>query len=102
MSRSKTFVGLTKEAKEFISSFKEGKVRKYADGLGDEKFPLRNWKTSDGAIYEVVQEEPLSSGPVIFTCLSLPANKERYYTFMWEQDEKLKNEWDEQSGKFNF
>jgi len=61
--------------------FTEEKMETIADGrytlgmFGEEE-PLRTYKLKDGrTAMEVVQAEPWSSGPVIFTCLEVDGER---------------------------
>jgi len=90
--RCTQFVGLTDEARDFLDKNVSmvgshpcphcGKMTeeiaekvddgRFTVGMFDEEIPLSTFRLRDGRIAkEVVQAEPWSSGPVIFTCLEV-------------------------------
>lgn len=71
MSRSTQYIGLTKKAQEFVSNLKPIQENNFTTGMFDEEIPLGSWEHPEkGIVREVVQMEPWSSGPMIFTCLA--------------------------------
>jgi hypothetical protein len=90
--RCTQFVGLTGEARDFLDGnvnmvdsrpcphcgkMTETEMEKidegrFTVGMFDEEIPLSTYRLKDGRIArEVVQADPWSSGPVIFTCLEV-------------------------------
>ena len=116
MSRSTQFIGLTKEAEEYIKNLKELPSDSYTIGMFEEKFALRKWKMPgtfkskdrpDACIREIVQASPWSSGPMIFTCLALffgnhlPRDSETGTPILqWIEDPRVEHEFDQEKGKF--
>lgn len=104
MSRSTQFIGLNKKAEDFVSYLQElGDTRNFTTGMLDEKIMLGSWKYGEYEIYEKVQIVPWSSGPMIFTCLSIKAsNGTRTDCFEWIHDPQLKDhgiEYDKETGR---
>lgn len=72
MSRSTQFIGLTDDARAFVGGLEA--IGRYvgAHGMFGEDIELGQWRDADGNRYrEVVQADPWSSGPCIFTCLEM-------------------------------
>lgn len=70
MSRSTSFIGLTRDAAEWVKQLIEMPNDHHTRGMFDEVVPLRTWRDVDGKYYyEVVQADPWASGPLIFTCI---------------------------------
>ncbi len=96
--RTTQFVGLTKDAKEFLKGADDiSSPNNFTTGMFDEKIQLGNW-IKDGVFYsEVVQSEIWSSGPVILTHLAItypnvePKGTISGYAFSWVLNPKLKD-----------
>jgi len=72
MSRSTQFIGLTDDARAFVGGLEA--IGRYvgAHGMFGEDIELGQWRDADGNRYrEVVQADPWSSGPCIFTCVEM-------------------------------
>lgn len=74
MSRETQYVGLTKEAEEFVREYCQPVILAYehcTTGICGEKIPLGTWKLrkNNSLVLEVVQISHWSSGPMLFTCL---------------------------------
>jgi hypothetical protein len=73
--RSTQYIGLTRSAMDFIADYQRViKSENCTHGMFDEVVALGEWVSKhDGTkfwkIKEIVQFEPWSSGPMIFTCL---------------------------------
>jgi len=105
MSRETQFIGLTRAAEEFVSTLSTRKSDHHAVGMFDEEIPLRKWEMhpvfkerwpnydSDrptACIREIVQCQPWSSGPMIFTCLEIDwGNGAQSTCFQWVDDPSL-------------
>jgi len=117
MSRSTQFIGLNKCAQRFIMECaidNENNRRMYStvEGMFEEKNPLYCWKIKfhpedekEYTVEEVVQAEPWSSGPMIFTCLEVifddQAGKDgRYRICEWRCNPLVKGEVDYECGEF--
>lgn len=70
MSRSTQFIGLTDDAKNFVS--KLDKIESYNSTIGmfGEEIPLGMWRSENCTYKEVVVATPWSSGPMIFTAVA--------------------------------
>ena len=99
MGRSTQFIGLSKEARDFLNENVEkigsspcphcGKnttevmneldSNEFAVGMFNEEIPLNRWKLKNGCVVqETVQTEIWSSGPMIYTCLQNEQTKELF------------------------
>ncbi len=78
MSRTTQFVGLTTAASSFTDTLEALDRYVGAQGMFGEDIELGRWRDPYGNSYtEVVQDDPWSSGPCIFTCLEMRwANKD--------------------------
>jgi hypothetical protein len=78
MSRSTQFIGLTQRAEkwlEYHGAFRDNVVpATECTGMFGEDLPMGVWglvyRGKAVSVREVVQDEPWSSGPMIFTCLA--------------------------------
>ena len=116
MSRSTQFIGLTEEATKYVKDLKTLPSSSHTMGMFDEKLRLRKWempkefKSSErpnACIREIVQAEPWSSGPMIFTCLALffdnyiPREDDLGIPILqWIEDPRVKNGVDYNNGRF--
>jgi|6_EtaG_2_1085325.scaffolds.fasta_scaffold272656_2 hypothetical protein len=114
MSRSTQFIGLTNEAAEYVKNLKELPSDTFTHGMFDEKIELRKWEIPkefmsserpNACIREVVQASPWSSGPMIFTCLTLHFGNcipehNGMNILQWVDDPRVKGEVDQENGKF--
>lgn len=125
MSRETQYIGLTPKAEEFVKDLK--KVENSGNctsGMFGERVELGEWWDEQRKVYvrEVVQAEPWSSGPMIFTTLAFALEKAEceihesedgtdwHFTnskeleFLeglgWEEDSSVKGEVDYENGKF--
>jgi len=99
MSRETQFIGLTRTAEEFVKDLKQLSSDSHAIGMFDEEIPLRRWemhpvfKGEDhpvACIREIVQCQPWSSGPMIFTCLEIDwGNGAESICYEWVNDPLL-------------
>jgi len=114
MSRQTQYIGLTHRATEFVSKLtRVENSTNHTTGMCDEEVPLGEWtytqKIPTGwdneeetfrvnyyRVKEVVQEEPWSGGPMIFTCLEftpIQEGKSRtdciYRGFEWTENPSL-------------
>jgi hypothetical protein len=99
MSRDTQFIGLTRAAEDFVKDLKELPSDSHAIGMFDEEIPLRRWEMHpvferwdrpSACIREIVQCQPWSSGPMIFTCLDLDwGNGASSGCFEWVSDPTL-------------
>ena len=91
MARSTQYIGLTKEAQEFVDGLvKLDHIENHTIGMFEEKVPLGAWvdpKTGLGYLEEV-QARPWSGGPMIFTYLVDVQNDT--HMFKWVEDEKAR------------
>lgn len=72
MGRTTQFVGLTASAAAFTETLEATGRYVGAHGMFGEDIELGQWRDADGNTYrEVVQADPWSSGPCIFTCLEM-------------------------------
>lgn len=106
--RTTQFIGLNALAREYTrnhlflcQNYKtlEG-LDNYTYGMFNEIIPLSVWEHIDGSIYkEVVQVEPWSSGPMIFTCLM---DEDGNTLFQWILDPELRgrSEVDYEHGRY--
>lgn len=94
MSRQTNFIGLTDRAEEFVKTLEMIEDSEhYTAGMFDEKVQLRKWLNTDGSILEeVVQAEPWSSGPCIFTCLQYEGNETGTHQMIGKQSHR----WDQE------
>jgi len=113
MSRSTQFIGLTKEATKYVKSLESLASDTKTLGMFNEKITLGKWKLPkefssdrpDACIREIVQATPWSSGPMIFTCLSIffgnctPKDK-GISILQWIEDPRVKGEFDQENGRF--
>lgn len=84
MSRSTQFVGLPEEAHEYVRYLRRYPIKRSCFGMFGESISLGSWIDKDGSVLqEVVQAEPWSSGPVIFT--QLMKNHHRFISWTEEQ-----------------
>lgn len=97
MSRSTSYIGLTKEAQEFLNKNAKTQTKTYNNGYGVCKvvqpisiqigkcgmfneYPLSKYELKDNTwAEEFIQAEPWSSGPIVFIGLRT-ANKEFLHT----------------------
>jgi len=127
MSRSTQYIGLTDRAHRFLKehdSMMSCSENRCTKGMFEEDIPLGTWritlrKTSPTLgepadqqhfiVREVVQAEPWSSGPMIFTCLEFDFGQgdEDFRTriFQWIEDptlweEEYPREFDSETGRF--
>ena len=120
MSRSTQFIGLNKCAQRFImecaiDNENNRKTWSEVEGMFDEPYPLTSWICklhSDAAaedktylVREVVQAEPSSSGPMIFTCLEVVFDEQAggngtYRICEWRNNPLVKGEVDYECGEF--
>jgi hypothetical protein len=131
MSRSTQFIGLTPKALEFVSGLEIiENSDNFTTGMFEEEIHLGEWKYKEGYLREVIQAEPWSSGPMIFTTLRFFLEKAEkvkvigeYYGeifpfvrlkeieivmspsdlelgFDWKQDENVKGEVDYENGLY--
>lgn len=109
MSRTTQYIGLTREAMNYLADYKRVKnSTNITKGMFDEDVSLGEWVSRhDGAkfwkIKEIVQMEPWSSGPMIFTCLVgfFYNDKECVHpiSFLgWVEDPRINNEFDREKG----
>ena len=101
MSRSTQFIGLTDKANAFVSKMVIIENTEHAEGMFDEKIPLASYLDvgAKKIYYEVVQCEPWSSGPMIFTCLQEPRSSKQL--FKWEKSKTpIQNEFNRKTGKY--
>lgn len=77
MSRSTQEIGLTAEAKKMTEQWGRVKNSKnWTGGMFGEEVWLGEWRREDGSfVREIVQADPWSSGPMIFTCLAVYKTK---------------------------
>lgn len=80
MGRTTQFVGLTTAASAFAETLEATDRYVGAHGMFGEDIELGRWRDADGNSYtEVVQADPWSSGPCIFTCIEMRwANEDRF------------------------
>ena len=72
MSRTTQFIGLTFAGLSFTDTLESLDRYIGAHGMFGEEIELGQWRDVDGNAYrEVVQADPWSSGPCIFTCLDV-------------------------------
>ncbi len=118
--RTTQFIGLTKRAQEFLAKncILVENSENITTGMFDEPIPLGTWqhRKTEKIYYEVVQAEPWSSGPMIFTALRKGdkdflgfeegnfldncMNNNSKLLFTWREDKNVKNEIDFENGKF--
>jgi len=115
MSRSTQYIGLTRSAMNYLADYQRVKdSNNITKGMFDEDVPLGEWvDTSHYAgvkgvekfwkIKEVVQFEPWSSGPMIFTRLAGYFHndlecKNPIYILGWVEDPRIINEYDVEKG----
>lgn len=98
MGRSTQFIGLNCAGQKFITNLISIEdVSNFTFGMFGEEIPLGVWRDKEGKIWtEFVQDTPWSSGPMIFTALK--SGKE--IVCLWELDEKLDKEFDQEKGKY--
>ena len=108
MSRSTTFVGLTKKAKEYTNKLLSVPSKNVSYGMFDEEIPLMSWLDGDVLVEEVEQCVPWSSGPMIFTHLKVSTYEGGYgFIHSWVFDPSLDpyaihGEYNETEGTFIF
>lgn len=85
------FIGMTKDAENFVSRFNQVEKRK------EDNIVLKSWKTADGLIREVVQSTEKNK---IFTRLEVPEEDNVYYVFEWKKD-NIDKPYDKQLGVYN-
>lgn len=111
--RTTQFIGLTKEAEDFVKDLKSLPSDRKTFGMFGEDIPLRKWEihpclqgmnTSEETIQcirEVVQASPWSSGPMIFSCLEIDFGAEcNCRIFEWSHNPLIDNEVDKEKGQF--
>jgi hypothetical protein len=71
MSRSTQYIGLTKKAERMTEQWdRVDNSENWMGGMFGEEVSLGEWRRPDGkCVREVVQADPWSGGPMIFTCL---------------------------------
>lgn len=97
--RTTQYIGLHHGATKYLvnNGFKPIPTDNQTTGMFGEPVPLGEWNNEQGAhIREVVQAEPWSSGPMIFTCLQ----RDGQQLCKWEEDENISNEFSYEDGKF--
>jgi hypothetical protein len=96
--RTTQWIGLTANAKVFVGNLEILESDTYAIGMFEEEIPLKKWVTPQGKIVrEVVQTAPWSSGPMIFTYLTIDGEKK----YQWIEDISMKGrEYDYETGLF--
>jgi len=109
MSRTTQFIGLTNDASKYVSELKQLNSDTYTTGMFGEKISLGKWCAPKKlqqlyhniCIREIVQAEPWSSGPMIFTCLELDFDDGVKNQFLqWIKDPQVSNEIDLKEGRF--
>jgi hypothetical protein len=95
--RTTQFIGLTAAGEAFVKDLRQLPSDTVTSGMFEEEIPLRRWEIHPllanedrrgQCIREIVQMEPWSSGPMIFTCLEID--------WGWHEDSQL-----EESGEGN-
>jgi hypothetical protein len=82
--RTTQYIGLNALALEFVATLEKLDIKHFTTGMFEEEVPLGVWKDTDGTIYkEVVQIEPWSSGPMIFTCVEVYGVKPKMWLHQW-------------------
>lgn len=73
MSRSTQYIGLTEKAEKMTEQWdKVDDSENWMGGMFGEEVSLGEWRRPDGKyVREVLQADPWSGGPMIFTCLSV-------------------------------
>jgi hypothetical protein len=113
MSRSTQYIGLNKYAKEFVKQAIKVEQYEMTTGICDEPvygniyyFPVPEGPNKSYYFKETVQCTPWSSGPMIFTNLTMYLEKEsgQVYEsknyFNWMLDPTVENEFDYDTGRF--
>lgn len=109
MSRTTQFIGLTNDASQYVANLRQLESDTHTTGMFDEEIPLRKWDAPeefqhpdrDACVREVVQAEPWSSGPMIFTCLELDfGNGGKGEFLQWIEDPNVRGEVDQERGRF--
>lgn len=111
--RTTQFIGLTREAEDFVKDLKSLPSDRKTFGMFGEEIPLRKWElhsclqgmnTSEEVpqcIREIEQANPWSSGPMIFTCLQIDfGDKATQLIFEWIENPLIENEADKEKGQF--
>ena len=94
MSRSTQYIGLTADAHAFVRELEEERIV-IAEGMFNEEVWGGVW---DGRYKEVVQCDPWSGGPMIFTCLYDCDMGEVLYSWTYNFD--LDKEFDQVAGTY--
>lgn len=104
--RCDQYIGLTKEAREWVKrNFDKNQISYY--DMAEQAFdpePLQGYLIQDDeSIYkEVVQCSPWSSGPMYFTCIGAFNKKNELigYMFQWKENPNMTDEYDMEKGEF--
>ena len=110
MSRSTQWIGLTRLGWAFVKDLKTLPSDKNIEGMFEETIPLGKWEgptlyNKNTVIREVVQASPWSSGPMIFTSLTIEYYQDDKVVttancFQWIEDPTLTTEFDYKTGRF--
>jgi len=111
MSRSTQYIGLTADGSSFVSNAISSKRFKLTEGMFGEdidgfEYTLKSPDNPNQTLIarEEVQDEPWSSGPMIFTHLKLTSmsedgsEKDLGYMFSWVRDSTTDGEVDYEKG----
>lgn len=102
MSRSTQYIGLNGNSVKLVNDMLL--TKKYngrsTPGMFGEEVPLADYEAADGTLVflEIVQAEPWSSGPMIFTCLLSEEGVNRVHE--WVEDNSVDGEVDYANGKY--
>ena len=94
--RQTQFIGLTKDAQDYLKDAIELPTEYYVYGMFEEKIPLGIWKKDGYELLEQVQFIPWSGGPMIFTHLKAmfikpyDMNVDCGHFFSWVINPKMK------------
>lgn len=101
MGRSTQFIGLNKQATEFVKTLiPVDNPENKTFGMFDEEIPLGTWRDNNGIKYfEVEQASPWSSGPLILTALR-KEDEAGGLIHCWREDSTVQDEFDWENGRF--
>jgi hypothetical protein len=96
--RTTQYIGLTQRAEEFVAGLEQLDPDTETEGMFGEVLRLRKWLSPDSIfpsslnVREVVQEQMMSGGVMIFTCLEVEYNNGRTAQFCeWVHDPTVRH-----------
>jgi hypothetical protein len=108
MSRSTQYIGLTKDAEDFVKNLKLVPSSNKTEGMFGEEVLLGKWEDQFNIYEEEVVATPWSNGLMIFTALRTRSKNyaegsekdEGSIYFNWVINPTIENEYDEERGHY--